>query len=221
MHNQALIGATPVNATLVSGVISQWDDAINSYNRTQGTPANRPTYLYPAITAPNGIVYGAARFDGSNDFLVNSNAAFTRAAGSFEVLVLKLNGNNTANRVLVEAGATGFFYEFYVVNNLTYGMFNGTIINNIQGAVQNIFFVLYLHWNQASSFVDWNNKSRRTVSASTGNNNSVGSTMGAAFNGASPSQIDVLEHIIYTAKPSDSDITLIQERIIAQYGNIF
>jgi PKD repeat protein len=220
MHNQALIGASPSNAILVSGAISQWDDAINSYHRTQGIAANRPTYLYPAITAPNGIVYGAARFDGSNDLLINSNAGFTRTTGSFEVLVVKLNGTNVGSRVLVES-ASSFFYEFYVESNRTFNMFNGSNIQNIQGAIQSIYAVLYVHWNGASSFIDWNNKSRRITPSNVGTNSSNGSAMGATSTNIAQSQIDVLEHIIYTAKPSDSDITLIQERIVAQYGNIF
>jgi len=220
MHNQALIGASPSNATLVSGAISQWDDAINSYHRTQGIAANRPTYLYPAVTAPNGIIYGAARFDGSNDLLININAGFTRTTGSFEVLVVKLNGTNTGSRVLIES-AISFFYELYVASNITFNMFNGSNIQNIQGAIRNLFVVLYVHWNGASSFIDWNNKSRRITPSNVGTNSSNGSVMGATSTGIAHSQIDVLEHIIYTSKPSDSDITLIQERIVAQYGNIF
>jgi PKD repeat protein len=221
MHNAPLIGATPANATLVSGAISQWDDAINSYNRTQGTPANRPTYLYPAITAPNGIVYGAARFDGSNDFLQNNNVAFTRTTGSFEVLVVKRNAPIGVARVILEATTSNYYEFFYVSNTRELGLFNGTVRNNVQSLQIGVWAVIYVHWNEASTFIDWNNKTRGVAPGSPGNNNSVGSTMGATFNGGLASEIDVLEHIIYTAKPSDADITLIQERIVAQYGNIF
>jgi hypothetical protein len=52
-------------------------------------------------------------------------------------------------------------------------------------------------------------------------NSSTGATTGAQFNGLLPSQIDVLERIIYTARPSDSEITNIMQRMIAQYGDIF
>jgi hypothetical protein len=54
---------------LLNPLVNYLEGIVNSYNKTQGSAANRPTYLYPAITAPNGIVYGAARFDGLNDFL--------------------------------------------------------------------------------------------------------------------------------------------------------
>jgi PKD repeat protein len=221
MHNQALIGASPSNATLVSGAISQWNDAINSYHRTQGTAANRPTYLYPAVTAPNGIVYGAARFDGTNDFLINNNAGFTRATGSFEVIVLNIRVVGSVN-VYLESASSGNLYEVYSLDNLqTIGMFNSTAISSIQTHHVGIYSVFYIHWNTTLSFMDWCNRSKRTVSSTPGNSSAVGSTMGAAFNGAFASPIDVLEHIIYTAKPSDADIALIQQRIIAQYGNIF
>lgn len=222
MHNSALIGASPSNATLVSGTISQWNDDINSYHRTQGTPANRPTYLYPAITAPNGIVYGAARFDGLSDFLQNNNAAFTRGTGSFEVLVLKRNAALGVGRVISESASAGNLFElFYVTNTRELGLFNGSIQNNIQSLQIGTWAILLVHWNQASSSINWNNKSIGNAAGTIGNNSAVGSTLGAAFNGGLAAQFDFLEHIIYTAKPSDSDIALIIQRIISQYGNIF
>jgi len=220
MHNQALIGATPTNATLVSGAISQWDDAINSYNRTQGTPANRPTYLYPAVTAPNGIVYGAARFDGFNDLLTNNNAGFTRNQGSFEILIYKRDLLGPSTSVITESGNNDQRLRFYISGNIRQtGMSNGTIVNNIMPMYTGQYAVAYYYWSGASSFIDYNNKDRNT--ANPGTNISTGSAMGRDVAGTFPSRIDVLEHIIYTAKPSDSDITLIQERIVAQYGNIF
>ena len=172
-------------------------------------------------TTVNGIVYGAARFDGTNDFLINNNAGFTRATGSFEVIVLNIRVVGSVN-VYLESASSGNLYEVFSLDNIqTIGMFNSTTISHVQTHHVGIYSVFYIHWNTTLSFMDWCNRSKRTVSATPGNSSAVGSTMGAAFNGAFASPIDVLEHIIYTAKPSDADIALIQQRIIAQYGNIF
>ena len=222
-HNDALVGASPSNATLISGAISQWNDNINSYHLTQGTAANRPTYLYPAVTAPNGIQYGAARFDGVNDFLQNSNAGFTRASGSYEIYVIKRNqGLISASRVISESASSGNLYElFNSTNERELGLYNGLLSFRIQSLQIGAWAILLVHWNQASSSINWNNKSIGNTLTSIGNSSAIGSTLGSTFNGTLNSEFDLLEHIIYTAKPSDADIALIIQRIIAQYGNIF
>jgi hypothetical protein len=194
-----------------------------SYNQTQAVVANRPLYLFPAVTAPNGIQYGAASYDGSNDFLNNNSAGFTRATGSFEVLVFRRPTLPIASaRVIIEAGAAGNFYElFYEALVFSLSLFNGTIRGGVNSYQIGPWIVLFIHWNAGNSFIDWNNRFRNTVTGSPGVNSSTGATTGAQFNGVSPSNIDVLERIVYTSKPSDSDINLIMQRMIAQYGEIF
>jgi PKD repeat protein len=222
MHNRPLIGASPANATLVSGLVSQWNDSISNYNRTQGTVANRPTYLFPAITSPDGTQYGAVRYDGTNDFLNNATVGFTRATGSFEVLVFRNQSTATTTRVLIEAGIVGNLYEMYHLSvPLTFGMFNGTVRDNINCFQIGTWAVLFIHWNAGLSFMDWNNRSRKTALGDVGTGSSTGSTQGAAWNGAGAIQVDIAEHIIYTSKPSDADITSIMQRMTSQYGNIF
>jgi TM2 domain-containing membrane protein YozV len=126
-----------------------------------------------------------------------------------------------APKVYLEAGAAGNFYEFFSgISSFDATLFNGTI-RIANGIRFNTWDVYFIHWNQASSFIDINNESRGGVAGTVGNNNSTGSTHAATASGTAPSQIDILEHIVYTAKPSDADIDLIMQRMIAQYGNIF
>jgi hypothetical protein len=112
--------------TLVSGVISQWnDETANGYHITQGTPTNRPTYNQTEITAPDGNVYGGALVDGTNDTLANSNVLFVRPNGNTLFMVLKHTGVYTGNRNLItETSGTQFITTLgnsmsYVVNGNT------------------------------------------------------------------------------------------------------
>ena len=219
MYNEALIGASPPNATIVSGAISQWNDNINSYHRIQGTPANRPAYIFPAITAPNGTQYGVARYDGNNDFLINSNVAFVRSTGSFEVILFCRKGSlSGGSRIFLNAGQINLYQGYFEGNGADIGLFNGTARNDLSSVLPDVYVLIFIHWNEASSFIDYNNLSRITASGTVGNAASFGSTQGANANGALPASIDLLEHIIYTSKPSDANIGLIKQRMLSKFG---
>lgn len=216
-YNEAGIGATPSNMTLVSGAISQWNDSSsNGFNLTQGTATNRPTYLFPAIIA-NGISYGAAALDGTNDLLQNTSAGFTRATGSFEILFFRKKRLNTTE-VYTEATTSNFYETFSLGNNSNIGLFNGSLSTNSLGFPINEYFILQVHWNGASSYVQINELSRYTIHNNIGTNSSVGSTIGATFAGSSNSLIDVVEHYVYSSKPSDTDITTIINRLKSKFG---
>ena len=222
MHNRPLIGASPANATLVSGLVSQWNDSINGYNRTQGTVANRPTYLFPAITSPDGTQYGSVSYDGINDFLQNATVGFARATGSFEVLVFR-STDTRGGRVITDGGVASLYQIFTpaATSGITLGMFNGTQRDNVNAIQLGVWSVLFIHWNAASSFIDWNNRSRRTVAGTVGTTSTSGSTQAATVAGIFNSTIEIAEHIVYSAKPSDADITSIMQKMTSQYGNIF
>jgi PKD repeat protein len=217
MYNEALIGATPANATLVSGAISQWNDNINGYHRTQGTPVNRPAYIFPAITAPTGIQYGAARYDGNNDFLQNADAAFVRATGSFEVILFKRNSQVTVTARVIANSASGNLYQLFHGTNTFALQLSNTASSGIASSANNdIYVLLFIHWNGGTSFIDYNNLSRNT--ANVGTTASFGSTHAATATGTAQFSGDFIEHIIYTSKPSDAEILNIKQRMISKFG---
>jgi PKD repeat protein len=216
MYNEALIGATPANATLVSGAISQWNDNINGYHRTQGTPTNRPAYIFPAITAPTGIQYGAAKYDGNNDFLQNADAAFVRATGSFEVILFKRNSVSGTARVIVNSASGNLYQLFHGTNTFALQLSNTASSGIASSANNDIYVLLFIHWDGATSFIDYNNLSRNT--AVVGTTASIGSTHAASATGTALFSGDFIEHIIYTSKPSDAEILNIKQRMISKFG---
>lgn len=217
MYNEALVGATPPNATLVSGAISQWNDNINGYHRTQGTPANRPAYIFPAITAPNGIQYGVARYDGNNDFMQNADAGFVRATGSFEVILFRrLSQANVTARVIINSASGNLYQLFHGTNNYSLQLSNTASSGVASSANNNIYVLIFVYWDGSTSFIDYNNLSRNT--AVVGTTASFGSTHAATGTGTAQFHGEIVEHIVYTSKPSDADISLIKQRMISKFG---
>lgn len=205
MHNKAMTGASPSNATLVAGLISQWnDETANAYHRTQGTANFRPTYNSSAITSPDGTVYGSADYDRSNDRLINNNAAFTRTTGSYEVVLLRQTSMASGGQVLFEAGNANR-YEYYQDANGAGLIFNGSGATGGQGVLYQKWYLLKIHWNGASSSVQINNNAAASTS-NPGTGSAQGSTQGSTYNGLFPSGVRIVEHLVYSSKPSDADI---------------
>lgn len=210
------IGASPSNMTLVSGLISQWnDDSGNGYHETQGTPTNRPTYNSSLLSNAIGT-FGGGVFDG-NDFLRNTNAAFTRVTGSFVIIFFRKK-RFTATEVYCEAGTTSTYEVFSSSNISDIRLFNGTVSTNSVGYSLNDFFILQAHFNGASSYVQINELSRYTIPNNIGTSSGVGSTSGAFFSGGSGSQMDMLEKLTYSSKPSDANIVNIINRFKSKFG---
>lgn len=211
------IGASPSNMTLVSGAISQWnDESGNNYHVTQGTITSRPAYGSNLLITSVGT-FGGGAFDGANDFLQNTSAGFTRTTGSFEMLLIRKK-RFTVLEVYSEATSGNFYEIFSLTNNATIGLFNGSLANNGLGYTINDFFILQIHWNGASSYMQINELSRYTIPNNIGTNSSVGTTIGATFAGASPAQMDMLEKLVYSSKPSDANITTIINRWKSKFG---
>lgn len=211
------IGASPSNMTLVSGAISQWnDESGNNYHVTQGTITSRPAYVSNLLVTSVGT-FGGGAFDGANDFLQNTAAGFTRAAGSFEMFLMRKKRLSVTD-VYSEA-TSGNFYEIYsLANNPTILLFNGSISTNALGYTINDFFILQVHWNGANSYMQINELSRYTIPNNLGTNSSVGTTIAATFTGSFSAQMDLLEKLVYSSKPSDANITTIINRWKSKFG---
>lgn len=210
------IGASPSNMTLVSGLISQWnDESGNGYHETQGTATNRPTYNSSLLTNAVGT-FGGGVFDG-NDFLRNTNAAFTRVTGSFQIIFFRKK-RLTVTEVYSEAGTTSTYEVFSNLNNSNLNLFNGTTSTNSIGYSLNDFMILQAHFNGASSYVQINELSRYTIANNIGTTSGVGTTSGAQFSGSNGALMDMLEKVTYSSKPSDANIVNIINRFKSKFG---
>ena len=210
------IGASPSNMTLVSGLISQWnDESGNGYHETQGTATNRPTYNSSLLSNAIGT-FGGGVFDG-NDFLRNTNVAFTRVTGSFQIIFFRKK-RLTVTEVYSEAGTTSTYEVFSSLNNSNLNLFNGTTSTNSIGYTLNDFMILQAHFNGASSYVQINELSRYTIPNNIGTTSGVGTTSGAQFSGSSGALMDMLEKVTYSSKPSDANIFNIVNRFKSKFG---
>lgn len=214
MHNKAATGASPSNMTLVSGAVSQWNDEIAGYNRTQAVAASRPAYNSSGYTAPDGTVYGTVDYDGFDDNLKNNSAGLTRASGSYEVVVMRAgNFNNVNSKVFFEAGNASlfelFFWNFGGAQLASALMMYQSAAVSLQsvGISPQDWVLVKTHWNGASSSIQIDNLTRFNIPNNIGTGSGQGSTQGSGYAGGNFALVKILEHAIYSSKPSDADIS--------------
>lgn len=212
MWNKAGTGASPSNMTLVSGAVSQWnDETAGAFHRTQAVAASRPTYNQTGYTAPDGTVYGTVEYDGALGSMKNNSAGLTRAAGSYEVVVLRIRASTNGSRVYFEAGNASLYEAYIFVSGAV--VYSALVLylssaSSVQsaGIAVDEFILVKVHWNGASSSIQINNLTRTVITNNIGTGAGQGSTQGSGYAGAGHGKSDFLEHAIYSAKPSDADI---------------
>jgi len=217
-HYKALVGATPPNATLVSGAISQWDDdTINAYHVTQGSVTARPLYSVTEITAPDGTVYGGATFDGINDFLANAAAGFTRGVNTTLFMLFKQNSIAAGSRaVFVTSG--GLQGISTLANNPQFRLSSGIGSDSFMAYPLGNYFVLKAQFsNSGNARVGINNLIDRLIS-NTGASTDVGIVIGGNAAGSAQSAITFIEGAVYSANPSTGDVTNILNYFKAKFG---
>jgi PKD repeat protein len=205
-------GASPSNMTLVSGVISQWnDDTANAYHLTQGTAANRPTYNQTEITAPDGNVYGGALVDGTNDTLANSNVLYIRPNGNTVFILLKHTAVFTGNRNLItDTSATQFITT--LANSMSY-VVNGATQTYTAYPVGEYFLIKFTFSSTAFE-IRINDLLNRLVGA-TGVTAGVGFRLG---NTSVPAQFVTVEIAIYNAIVTGANETSVIQYFSSKFG---
>jgi PKD repeat protein len=212
-HYKSLQGATPANATLVSGAVSQWnDETSNAFHVIQGTVANRPNYNANAITAPDGTVYGAVEFDGSNDFLVNNNAGFTRADGNTLCVFFRNRVALTTLRNMFVA-LTGTSTIQTEANTLSLRI-SGS--NSFMAYPRESYYYLRVYFSSTNAVVSINNIID-TIIATTSTVAGTGFAMSAA---TASSAIDIIEAAIYTGNLSNVEVQSNLEYFDAKFGGV-
>ena len=124
--------------TLISGLVSQWNDQLNSggYNVTQATSGNRPTYS--ASGGVNGIPYLGFAVASTQDL---ANASFTHAASiPTECFIVATSSLASAQQIIIDFGAdTNIVAQ--LVSSTTLAMYNGSILNGASPALNSIFIL--------------------------------------------------------------------------------
>jgi PKD repeat protein len=207
-------GASPSNMTLVSGVISQWnDDTANAYHLTQGTAANRPTYNQTEITAPDGNVYGGALVDGTNDVLGNSNALFVRPDGNTVFILLKHTAVFSGNRNFIAENGTAQFLTT-VTNSMSY-VVNGSTQTWTAYPIGE-YFLVKITFSSTASEIRINELLNRLVGATT-------VTAGFGFrlgNTTAPAQFVTTEIAIYNAIITGANETSVIQYFDSKFGGV-
>jgi PKD repeat protein len=213
---QALIGASPPNATLVAGAISQWDDSSgNGYHLTQGTAINRPTYNSSLLTF-NGVTYGGGVFDGVNDFL--SAITIPRGTSSIVVMVWRLNvmGLSFQTPHIAQSGVS---HVLQIISNVQMGfrLNNGTSRDTTLQYPTNLFYVLRTTFdNSTGGKLRFNNFPEYST-ANTGSSTATGICFGAFTGAVSPVNMTLVEAKVYNAL-SGADETNLQNYLSSKFG---
>ncbi len=215
---KAPVGATPSNLTLVSGAISQWnDDSGNGYNLVQGTAVSRPLYSVTEITSPDGTVYGGGTFDGTNDFLSNISAGFTRGTTSTMFMLFKQNSIASGTRV-VFAAQNGLQGVSNLASNPQFRMISGSNIDTlIAYPLMNYFVVKFQYSNAGNASIKINNLIARAI-VNTGASTDVGIVIGGNIAGTAQSNITFVEGAIYSTALSAPNETSILNYFSSKFG---
>jgi PKD repeat protein len=215
-HYRPLIGASPPNATIVSGAISSWVGSIGGYNLTQSAPTDRPAYSSSLITAPDGTVYGGITGDAINDYLINSAAGFTRGLNTTVYIVLRLNtAANNAALFSANAASTAVLSQ---AGNPDFTMNNGSSLGTATGYVLNQFFLLRVQFsNSGNSEFQINNLAVRSMGSRGGNTGTgfVLMTSSALF-GRQP--LSIVEIAVYSSNPTAGDVSNNLNYYKSRYG---
>lgn len=201
-YYKAAQGATPSNMTLVSGVISQWnDETVNAFDLTQGTPANRPAYLQDTYTSPNGIQYSGAQFDSTNDHMENSNVLFTRGDGSTLYVFYRHDGRLGSVRNVFQSTSGSQHAILIEVNTVSIR------VNALASAMAfplNNYYLLKVTFSATVGEVKINKLIESVVNTAT--SAGTGFRMSGTVN---PAPMTIIEAAIYSSKPTsgeDADI---------------
>ena len=217
-HYKALVGATPPNATLVSGAISQWnDETVNAYNLVQASITARFLYSANEITAPDGTVYGGGISDGINDFLANAAAGFTRGVNSTMFMLFKFNAIAAGSRVVFST-TLGTQSIITLASNPQFRLSSGSNIDSLMAYPLGNYFVLKAQFsNSGNARVGINNLIDRLIS-NTGANTDTGIVIGGNAAGSAQAFITFIEGAVYSANPSAGDVTNILNYFKAKFG---
>lgn len=213
-HYKAPQGATPSNMTLVSGVISQWNDAsANAFHITQGTIAQRPPYIVNTFTAPDGNVYSACELNGSNSNLTNTNALFVRNSGNTIYLFMKhLSGFNAVRTWLTSITGTNNFQT--VAGSMSY-RFSATAITYTAFPLGE-YFLLKITFRATNAETRINNLIEQII-ATTDFVSGSGLSVGISSNTVSAY---ILEIACYTDEPNTSNDNAIIDYFNSKFGGV-
>jgi PKD repeat protein len=203
----ALIGASPPNATLVAGAISQWNDSSGGgFNLTQGTAINRPTYNDTQI-AFNGVTYGGGIFDGVNDFL--SAITIPRGTASIVDMVWRINAISASFQVpFIAQSAATHFLQIVSSSQLGFRVSNGTINDTTLQYPTQVFYRLRVTFNNATGGRLKFNEFTEYVLGNTGAGVSTGICFGAFTGALSPISMTLIEAKVYSALSAPDAINL-------------
>ena len=203
----ALIGASPPNATLVAGAISQWNDSSGGgFNLTQGTAINRPTYNDTQITF-NGVTYGGGIFDGVNDFL--SAITIPRGTASIVDMVWRINAISASFQVpFIAQSAATHFMQIVSSSQLGFRVSNGTINDTTLQYPTQVFYRLRVTFNNATGGRLKFNEFTEYVLGNTGAGVSTGICFGAFTGALSPVSMTLIEAKIYSALSAPDAVAL-------------
>jgi hypothetical protein len=212
-HYKALVGATPPNATLVSGAISQWDDESgNAFHLGNGTAVQRPLYNETALTAPDGTIYGSSDSDGSNDNLFNSNALLTRLNNHCCYILMKQNNFISAVRTFLRSTTGSMLLQIEPLST-SFRICNVAAYNSSIRDRYCLVKATFSSTNAAIQINDGNNIDTGSGSITEGNGFAIGAS-------ANTSGGSVIECALYSNIPSAGDDIDIINYFNSKFGGV-
>lgn len=197
--------------------VPDWQDASGfSRHLQQSNSAKQPLLIKNVL---NG--HAVVRFDGVDDFLQTINATGSVSQPATIILVLKQYASGGAQQIWIE-GETGnipLLYRFNATDQIDYWLGSGSDVSYHRGTSWPSPFVCVSLVANGNSSNIWENKTVK-ASGDAGSLLGVGLTLGSAFDGSLPAQIDVAEVIIYYRALNDTERNSVVDYLNAKY-NLF
>lgn len=190
--------------------VSTWT-AGKGTNATQATGGSQPLYK-------TGIQNGKAvvRFDGVDDFMATT--AFTTTTQAYVMIVAFSTVATTNPKSYVDGIAGGNRAQFEINTNGKFGFYAGTTDIDTANATT-AFHVMLMEINQAASRYRMDGAGWATFSATPGNNDITGLTIGAALGGSGATACDIGEVIIRSGTISPADEAIIMDAYMRNNWN--
>ncbi len=196
--------------TKASDLVSQWNDKSGEANHiAQGTGTNQPLWV---DSVQNGLPI--IRFDGTDNFMDRATFTGGEEAQPTTIFIVCKFPTSSGARFIIDGGTTSKRHALY--ETTVYGM-TTSVLNGTGGTLDTTNILLYTAiFDGASSVFYKDQVSQFTPSLGTEALN--GTTLGKDFGGSAYSNIDVAEILIYNARVSAGDITLVEDYLIAKWA---
>jgi len=187
-----------------SNNVSSWADQTGNYTVTQGTSANKPTYVASDINGKPGLRFSGSQWlfnpssisPGFNADITTISVAMTTSPSSLQYTLFLGNGSSSKNR------GVGYYQSKELFD------IGGGYVNVASAPVANAFVTEELSVNSSLNTATFYRNGFQTASTAVGGllNVTAGITVGAATDQYAPWQGDIAEVLVYDHQLSSTEL---------------